>query len=150
MFCVVVARGNTWSPSTGTRFGVYLIRIYSGFLQGSFQADKPPAGDLSGEELGMATLTHAPHATACGGSAGVATYNSERCTGRCEAKCYEAITGNCDCICRRRKHGAGVERAPENTRELAAEWLTTWKQAHSDTCYWAVPAAQLPLPRGVL
>jgi hypothetical protein len=134
----------------GAHFGVYLIRIYSGFLQGSFQADKPPAGDLSGEELGMTTLTHAPHATTCGGSAGVATYNSERCTGRCEAKCYEAITGNCDCICRRHKHGAGVERTTENTRELAKEWLTTRKQAHSDTSYWAAPAGLTATSAGSL
>lgn len=94
----------------------------------------------------------------------IATYNSEGCTGRCDAKCYEATTGNCDCICGGRNtctvtaggfvrckcHGAGVERATENTRALAEEWLTAWKQAHSDTTYWTVPAAQLPLPLGVL
>jgi hypothetical protein len=29
----------------------------------------------------------------------IATYNSEGCTGRCDAKCYEAVTPGCDCIC---------------------------------------------------
>jgi hypothetical protein len=94
----------------------------------------------------MATLTHAPHATACGGSAGVGTYNSERCTGRCDAKCYAATTGSCDCICGGLNHGAGVEQATENTRERADEWIAAWKQAHPDTVCWNIPAAQLPLP----
>ncbi len=80
----------------------------------------------------------------------IATYNSEGCTGRCDARCYEATTGSCDCICGGLNHGVGVEQATENTRELAEEWIAAWKQAHSDTTYWTVPAAQLPLPLGVL
>ena len=76
----------------------------------------------------------------------IAIFNSEGCTGRCDAKCYEATTGSCDCICGGLNHGAGVERATDNTRELAEEWLTAWKQTHPDTLFWNIPAAQLPLP----
>lgn len=53
----------------------------------------------------------------------IAVYNSEGCVGRCDAKCYEAHEPDCDCICGGRNHGAGRERAVENTRELAEEWI---------------------------
>ena len=76
----------------------------------------------------------------------IATYNSEGCTGRCDAKCYDATTSDCHCICGGLNHGAGVERATNNTREMAEEWLAAWKQTHPDTTDWAVPAAQLALP----
>ena len=76
----------------------------------------------------------------------IATYNSEGCTGRCDAKCYAATTGSCDCICGGLNHGAGVEQATENTRERADEWIAAWKQVHPDTVCWNIPAAQLPLP----
>lgn len=45
--------------------------------------------------------------------------NSEGCVGRCDAKCYEAEGGNCDCICGGVSHGKGLEQATDNTRELA-------------------------------
>jgi hypothetical protein len=43
-------------------------------------------------------------------------------------------------------HGAGVEQATENTRELAETWMERWKQAHPDTKHFSIPAAQLALP----
>jgi hypothetical protein len=43
--------------------------------------------------------------------------------GRCDAKCYDATEPDCDCICGGRNHGAGKERAVENTRELAQSWV---------------------------
>lgn len=76
----------------------------------------------------------------------IATYNSEGCTGRCDAKCYDATTPDCDCICGGRNHGAGAEQAIDNTRALAEEWLADWKRKHPDTTGWLVPAAQLSLP----
>lgn len=53
----------------------------------------------------------------------IAVYNSESCVGRCDAKCYDAIESSCDCVCGGMNHGAGVEKAADNTRELADTWL---------------------------
>jgi hypothetical protein len=53
----------------------------------------------------------------------IAVYNSEGCVGRCDAKCYDAKSPACDCICRGRNHGAGIERASETTRDIAESWV---------------------------
>ncbi len=75
----------------------------------------------------------------------IAAYNSEGCIGRCDAKCYNATGPDCECICGGLNHGAGVEKAMENTRELAEEWMRQWRTEHPDTEYFLVPAAQLSL-----
>lgn len=51
----------------------------------------------------------------------IAVYNSEGCVGRCDARCYEARHPHCDCICGGANHGAGINKATENTREMAEE-----------------------------
>jgi predicted RNase H-like HicB family nuclease len=43
--------------------------------------------------------------------------------GRCDAKCYDAEWDECDCICGERNHGAGLEQATNNARELAESWV---------------------------
>lgn len=43
--------------------------------------------------------------------------------GRCDAKCYGADHPECDCICGGRNHGAGLQQATENTRELGLAWI---------------------------
>jgi hypothetical protein len=43
--------------------------------------------------------------------------------GRCDAKCYDAREDECTCICASRNHGAGLEQAIDNTRELAESWI---------------------------
>jgi hypothetical protein len=53
----------------------------------------------------------------------IAVYNSDGCVGRCDANCYEAKHQACDCICGGRNHGAGLDKARDNTRELADTWL---------------------------
>ena len=45
----------------------------------------------------------------------IAVYNNDGCKGRCDARCYEACEPHCDCVCGGRNHGAGLERAVENT-----------------------------------
>lgn len=45
----------------------------------------------------------------------IAVYNSSGCVGRCDAKCYEAREPTCECICGGANHGAGYDRAVENT-----------------------------------
>ncbi len=36
---------------------------------------------------------------------------------RCDARCYNAVPGDCDCICGGRNHGKGVLKAIENNQE---------------------------------
>lgn len=53
----------------------------------------------------------------------ISYHTSKGCEGRCDAKCYNAKHEKCDCICGGTNHGAGLEKAMENTRELAEEWI---------------------------
>jgi hypothetical protein len=46
----------------------------------------------------------------------IAVYTSEGCTGRCDAKCYEAQEPYCDCVCGGLNHDAGLTVAIGNTR----------------------------------
>jgi len=39
-------------------------------------------------------------------------------TRRCDAKCYDAQHPDCDCLCGGRNHGAGLQKAMQNTREI--------------------------------
>lgn len=48
--------------------------------------------------------------------------------GRCDAKCYDARHEVCSCVCGGLNHGAGIERAKENTKELAGELLDQVKE----------------------
>ena len=53
----------------------------------------------------------------------IAAYNSEGCIGRCDARCHDAITTKCDCICGGANHGVGQAQAIENTRAMAEQWI---------------------------
>jgi len=53
----------------------------------------------------------------------ISVHNSDGCVGRCDAKCYNATGPDCDCICGGRNHGAGKQRAMDNTREMAEQWI---------------------------
>lgn len=59
----------------------------------------------------------------------IAVYNSEGCVGRCDSKCYDAVSGPCDCICGGRNHGAGRAQAIANTREIADSWLERFAES---------------------
>lgn len=55
----------------------------------------------------------------------IAVYNSDGCVGRCDAKCHNASSPDCDCICGGRLHGVGAGSAVEqNTRDLLGDELT--------------------------
>ena len=78
--------------------------------------------------------------------------NSSGIVGRCDAKCYNAKHPDCDCICGGKNHGAGLQQAMENTREMAEAWIEEYARANNLTEYEArvpalkqVPSAQLPL-----
>lgn len=63
----------------------------------------------------------------------IAQYNSEGCTGRCDAKCYNATGGECDCICCGANHGVGQKKAMENTAQMVEGWIDRWNAEHPDT-----------------
>ncbi len=44
-------------------------------------------------------------------------YDSSR-EGRCDARCYDAMHDDCECICGGLNHGVGYKRAVENVVEL--------------------------------
>ena len=41
-------------------------------------------------------------------------------TQRCDARCYNAKSGECKCICGGRNHGAGIDKALDNVRTMFA------------------------------
>lgn len=67
--------------------------------------------------------------------------------GRCDAKCYEAREEPCDCICGGRNHGAGLEQATDNTRELAESWIEQARANGQDVTHveLAITAMHEPL-----
>ena len=48
----------------------------------------------------------------------IAVYNNTGCVGRCDARCYEAKSKTCHCICGGRNHSAGFSCAEANTAEM--------------------------------
>lgn len=73
----------------------------------------------------------------------IAVYNSEGCVGRCDARCYDAAEAHCDCICKGKNHGAGLQVARENTRLLADTWLDDVRRNNPGAALeFDVPAAQ--------
>lgn len=47
----------------------------------------------------------------------IAVYNSRGCVGRCDARCYEAKSKTCHCICGGKNHGQGRTAALKNNEE---------------------------------
>jgi hypothetical protein len=67
----------------------------------------------------------------------LAVYNSEGCVGRCDANCHNAKSATCDCICGGKNHGAGLQKAVENNRELIGlteDDLKRFADAHGFKC----------------
>lgn len=56
--------------------------------------------------------------------------NSEGVVGRCNALCYEATTPDCQCVCGGANHGAGQQRAMDNTRQMAENWIEEYARRH--------------------
>ncbi len=53
----------------------------------------------------------------------IATYNGDGCTGRCDAKCYNAWGPDCHCICQGGNHGIGRQQAIASTLDLPGSWF---------------------------
>lgn len=60
----------------------------------------------------------------------IALYSNDGCVGRCDAKCYEAESGPCDCICGGVNHGAGRARAEAQTRTHAERMIEAFARAN--------------------
>lgn len=62
----------------------------------------------------------------------IAVYNSDGCVGRCDARCYNAVSDYCDCICGGMNHGSGREKAIDNTRDwiLDGDTLEQFAERH--------------------
>lgn len=52
---------------------------------------------------------------------------------RCDAKCYDAQGGKCDCVCGGRNHGAGLSQAQKNTRAMAGDLCCRLKELGAET-----------------
>jgi hypothetical protein len=72
----------------------------------------------------------------------IAAYNSSGCIGRCDAKCYNATHPDCNCICGGMNHGAGAQRAIENTNAMWEDWISEYEKSH-DVERFKVPARDL-------
>jgi hypothetical protein len=60
----------------------------------------------------------------------LSVHTSEGCVGRCDAKCYNAQSTTCACVCGGKNHGAGFQVAFENTEKFAAEWVKQYAKEH--------------------
>jgi hypothetical protein len=76
----------------------------------------------------------------------IAAYDSDGCIGRCDARCYNATTPDCHCICGGKNHGAGQKQAMANTQELAEQWIEAYGQQHPEAKRYTIPARKTIQP----
>lgn len=62
----------------------------------------------------------------------ISTHNSDGCTGRCDAKCYNATEEACDCCCGGMNHGKGLQTAMELTSQYAEKVIENWEAEHPE------------------
>jgi hypothetical protein len=70
----------------------------------------------------------------------ITAYTGDGCTGRCDAKCYNAWGPECHCICRGGNHGIGRQEAIASTRELPGSWF---EQAEATGQVITVPGSSM-------
>jgi hypothetical protein len=58
----------------------------------------------------------------------ISVHNSEGCTGRCDARCYDATHPDCDCVCGGSNHGKGEAHAIRNTALHADRWMREYRE----------------------
>jgi hypothetical protein len=71
----------------------------------------------------------------------ISVHSSDGCEGRCDSRCYNAAHPTCKCICHGMNHGAGLQRAVANTRQMAESWLNDFAAQHPEA------SGQLSLPK---
>lgn len=78
----------------------------------------------------------------------IAVYNSDGCVGRCDAKCYNAVTSYCECVCGGANHGVGMKQAIQQAQDHFKEWIKEYAETMGLDKYKAVisdDVFQLPL-----
>lgn len=67
---------------------------------------------------------------------------------RCDQRCYGATHGKCACICGGRNHGAGIQKALANVREMFAPLVLCIHNKIVGTCEkgCSVPAGRANQP----
>lgn len=63
--------------------------------------------------------------------------------GRCDARCYNAREPHCECICGGRNHGVGLQKAIEQTREQAEQWIEAYAERLGLTEYTGAVSKEL-------
>lgn len=63
--------------------------------------------------------------------------------GRCDSRCYNATTPDCDCVCGGRNHGKGLEKAAEQTHDMYEQWVEEYAKRLGLTDYSVGLAVQL-------
>lgn len=62
--------------------------------------------------------------------------------GRCDAKCHDATSPDCDCVCGGVNHGVGLHQAVANTRDALDSLVEQYAAAHDlDRAQFAVNVA---------
>jgi len=61
----------------------------------------------------------------------ISVHNSDGLVGRCDARCHDATSEDCDCVCGGRNHGVGEDQAIENTREMAEIMVDEYAREHA-------------------
>jgi hypothetical protein len=77
----------------------------------------------------------------------IAIYTGDGCTGRCDAKCYNAWGPECHCVCQGGNHGAGKQEATASTQELTASWFEQAEAAGHIISVLGSPAKHCQIPR---
>lgn len=62
----------------------------------------------------------------------ITTGNSEGITGRCDARCYLAISPVCTCCCGGKNHGVGLKQAWQNTLDYSEKIAADWNIEHAN------------------
>lgn len=75
----------------------------------------------------------------------IEVYNSDGLVGRCDAKCYKAHEPECTCVCGGANHGACLNQAMENTRQLAETWSEAYAREHKLDDWWSKVPARAPV-----
>lgn len=79
----------------------------------------------------------------------ISVYNSDGLVGQCDAKCYNAKEPGCQCVCGGANHGAGQQKAIENTERMSETWIEEYTKANhlgKDAVWVQPPSIQIPLP----
>ena len=53
--------------------------------------------------------------------------NASGVVGKCDARCYEARSDHCNCVCGGANHGIGLYEARQQTAAKAGDWMQAYR-----------------------